>query len=467
MEKINYPKLKKVSYAEEQEVKKNSILYNNTKKFNRVITQYLTIQEYASFKDNKGLGIENSAVAFRDLIHNYQLKVSKKSKKPTKNSVKEKAIVDLMDSLRQFADDGLDKSVNPKGFVAYGNYDSVVVTVPYYGNICLPFKDCLIYSNLGDVTFIMVDIKDLENGFYRGKFYTVIAGDRLCQYCFCIGREDNHWTIVIEMPKRLKPLGQDLCNIGVVLCSLSALPEDHFDNLYKMGRGNIVAAYMAEDAKTLIALLSSLSSYKSKNLYELKGESSYYLYSSSPEQVDEHIKTYYPKCDYKKVEGWIIDGYYKFLPEKEFGKDRNGKRLKGLDWVIPYKNDYTEEQKQLAVSNSQTATIIPIHAIERAKERYNLDLTTDDLNNIANEILAGRDIKKLTVKDKFGRLYTSKNELGCYRLKYKNKYLDVVLSRCTDKDSYRVATFLPAPTDIKSPIIDSKDYKSVMDDCTS
>ena len=51
MEKINYPKLKKVSYAEEQEVKKNSILYNNTKKFNRVITQYLTIQEYASFKD--------------------------------------------------------------------------------------------------------------------------------------------------------------------------------------------------------------------------------------------------------------------------------------------------------------------------------------------------------------------------------------------------------------------------------
>ena len=144
MEKINYPKLKKVSYAEEQEVKKNSILYNNTKKFNRVITQYLTIQEYASFKDNKGLGIENSAVAFRDLIHNYQLKVSKKSKKPTKNSVKEKAIVDLMDSLRQFADDGLDKSVNPKGFVAYGNYDSVVVTVPYYGNICLPFKDCLI-----------------------------------------------------------------------------------------------------------------------------------------------------------------------------------------------------------------------------------------------------------------------------------------------------------------------------------
>ena len=61
----------------------------------------------------------------------------------------------------------------------------------------------------------------------------------------------------------------------------------------------------------------------------------------------------------------------------------------------------------------------------------------------------------------------SKNELGCYRLKYKNKYLDVVLSRCTDRDSYRVATFLPAPMDIKSPIIDSKDYRSVMADCTS
>ena len=463
MQDINYPKLKKVAIPDD--LKAETILYKNTNKFSRMIAQYMPIQEYASYKDCRGLGIENSAVAFRNLIHKYQTNVAKKSKKPTKNSVKEKAIVDLMDGLQQFADEGLDYRVAPKGFKAGTNYDSVFITVPYSGNICLPFRNCLIYSHLKDITFIVVDIKDVGEGYYSGKFYTVIAGDALCQYNFGISRVDGQWMIAIEMPKRLKPLGQDLCNIGGVLCSMSAMPDSMFDDMTEMGHGNVVGAYMAEDAKTLIALLSYLSSYKSKHLYELNGESSYYLYSNSSEQVDEYIKTHYPRCDYKKVEGWIIDGYYKFLPEKEYGKDRDGKRLQGLDWVVPYKDDYKEEQKQIAVSNSQTATIVPIHAIERAKQRYNMELSTDDLNNIANEILAGRDIKKLTVKDKFGRLYTSKNELGCYRIKYKNKYMDVVLSRCADKNSYRVATFLPAPEDVKSPIIDSKDYKSIMADC--
>ena len=455
-----------IKQVRKQVDKEQAILVTNPLKFKKALCKYMPLQEYASFKEGKSLLAENNAIAFRDLIYKYKSTVSKKSGKPMKHDIRDKAIVDIMDGLEKYAVDGLDDKLEPKGFKAGLSKNCVYMGMEYNGNICLPFKECLIYSRLKDITSVIIDIKDNLNGVYTGNFYGIDAGNMLVQYKFEISRINNHWFIGMEFAKRLKPLGQDLCNMGVLVRALSSVPEKVFDWYTNIGRGNFVSAYMAEDCKAFFSILSYLSSYKSKNLYEVNGESSYFLYSNNSEDVDDYIKNYYPNHTYNKVEGWIIDGYYKMLSENEFGLDRNGKKLKGFDWVVPYKNDYKEEQKQMVKSNGQTSTIVPIHAIERAKQRYNLDLTTDDLNNIAKEVLAGHNIKKLAVRDKLGRLYSSKNELGCYRLKYKNRLMDVVLSRCIDVDSYRVATFLPEPKDPNVTIVDSKDYASVMEDCS-
>ena len=74
------------------------------------------------------------------------------------------------------------------------------------------------------------------------------------------------------------------------------------------------------------------------------------------------------------------------------------------------------------------------------------------------------NVTKLTVRDKFGRLPNKnhKSNYTCYRLNYKNKYMDVVFEK--QKETSRIMTFLPEPKEPQYPIIDSAIYNSIMKD---
>lgn len=79
-----------------------------------------------------------------------------------------------------------------------------------------------------------------------------------------------------------------------------------------------------------------------------------------------------------------------------------------------------------------------IHAIERAKEWYKLDLTFDDLREILSIILEG--------DAKFSH---SQGDCSVYRLRYKHKLLIPVVAR----DSV-IVTFLPVKEKRKRGFID-------------
>lgn len=68
------------------------------------------------------------------------------------------------------------------------------------------------------------------------------------------------------------------------------------------------------------------------------------------------------------------------------------------------------------------------HAILRAKERYNLDLTFDDLRKILDNILEGNARFKIC----------KHSECKTYRVRYKGILLEPVVS-----ENYKIVTFNP------------------------
>lgn len=70
-----------------------------------------------------------------------------------------------------------------------------------------------------------------------------------------------------------------------------------------------------------------------------------------------------------------------------------------------------------------------LHALERAKERYKLDLTFDDLQEIINRILEGK-----------AKIWHGSHDNICvYRLRYKSKLICPVVV-----DGERIVTFYPS-----------------------
>lgn len=68
------------------------------------------------------------------------------------------------------------------------------------------------------------------------------------------------------------------------------------------------------------------------------------------------------------------------------------------------------------------------HAIQRAKERFNLDLTSDDVQRIIT--LAMKRGIKLRVKEHgTGKTHTTKGKLGYYRIYYKHTWMDAVIRK--------------------------------------
>lgn len=70
------------------------------------------------------------------------------------------------------------------------------------------------------------------------------------------------------------------------------------------------------------------------------------------------------------------------------------------------------------------------HAIMRAKERFNLDLTSEDVTRIITAAMK-RGVKlRIKHKDKTGT-FNLKGNLGVYRLYYKHNWMDAVIKKQT------------------------------------
>ena len=104
-----------------------------------------------------------------------------------------------------------------------------------------------------------------------------------------------------------------------------------------------------------------------------------------------------------------------------------------------------------------------MHALERAKERYNLDLTKEDLCQIAKRCFKLDGATKMGVKDAHGHFKTMKGAAGPYKLEYNGTLICVVLMKSTnEKDKrYYVGTFLPLPEDRNVNYISSKLYREL------
>lgn len=104
-----------------------------------------------------------------------------------------------------------------------------------------------------------------------------------------------------------------------------------------------------------------------------------------------------------------------------------------------------------------------MHALERAKERYNLDLAKEDLCIIAKRCIKLVGATKLVVRDAHGHFKAMKGAAGPYKLEYKGKLVCVVLMKSgnvKDKRLY-VGTFIPLPENNVN-YISSKRYRELM-----
>lgn len=437
----------------------------------KLAMKYITYEEWA--RENAAFGsklntIQNdfySATEILDNIVSYKTKMALKHNKLVKDNPKTKAIIDVSDCLERYANDiGMYKS-KVGGYKA--TKDALYLGFLFNGKICLPFKKCFVYTQLINSYSAVLEITDNENGTYSGTLWNCQKLGKLIQLSFNIERYEYEWGITVKMPLRQKPLGQILSNASVLLNTIGMLTKEDLDInglriQYALETFKDMFGYQFSGIATHIQLiLSYLSSYKSKSVYKLsKDESNIYVYSDQVgECIDKYISENYPDYSSERIDGWLVGGNWNFLNPNEYGVDKNGKKIKGMTWNDPYKNHKNE---QIVEANEQTTRLIPIHALERVKERYNVELTQEDLQEIANECLKGH-ATKLTVRDKFGKLNTAKGKKSCYRVKYKKNTFDVVLSDSHDKNSYRIATFLPKPKD-KYPVIDSKDYMEVMTD---
>lgn len=104
-----------------------------------------------------------------------------------------------------------------------------------------------------------------------------------------------------------------------------------------------------------------------------------------------------------------------------------------------------------------------MHALERAKERYNLDLNKEDLCQISKRCFKLDNVTKMFIKDAYGHFRKMKDAEGPYKLVYKNTLVCVVLLKSKNKRDkrYYVGTFLPLPKDKNENFISSKIYREV------
>ena len=246
---------------------------------------------------------------------------------------------------------------------------------------------------------------------------------------------------------RQRPLGTPLNNLMslIQLINDGYLSKEMIKSYMKAFEvNNIFVPAVMNTARSFLVPIFFLTSYKSKFVYEIeKGNETVYFYTESKEEdVKSYLEHYYKGCSYEKLNGWLYNGHWKLLSKGKFGKDRDGKMISGFDWV-----GINEDIKTVNIKG-QSSSIVPIHSIKRALERYGKELTEDDLREIVN--LALEKGTKLSVRDKYGRLVSTvkgNKKDGCYRIGYKGTIYDLVLSY-TQNDRYRVATFLPKPKDL-------------------
>lgn len=458
------------------EIKDNNMEYNHEqyKIATKLLSRYMSEKDFNTQLVARMGWVEHGneypqyAHEFLDTVLNYKLKQATKNGKTLKNDPRKKAFIDISDCLT--IQSNLDINIKKQDLTKkYGQFqysqtkDSIIVKIPYKGNICIPFDDCYIYSCLDEIGCI-VDIKTNDDATYSGTVYYLFM-DHICiQSKFSIKRKEDTWEIVVELSKLQRPLGYPMCNVGALI-SLLVFGDfeelvKYFDKDIKGDLTDLVPEFFGSMTRFILDTLNYLSTYKSKYVYKLIcANNIMYCYTTKiGKEVQSYMKEHYPQYTYEKLDGWIVNGYWKILDRKSYGINRLGKSIKGFDWVTPKQ---TEEKIN---SGEQQSNLIPIHAIQRAKERYKLDLTLTELQQLTQICIEGKDITKLTVRDKFGRLPKKdyKNTFNCYRLNYKDKWIDVVFEK--NKEVSRIVTFLPAPKEPNYPIIDGVVYNSIMKD---
>lgn len=394
----------------------------------------------------------------------YKLAMAKKHAKSIKQ---ESFFVDLSDADTKDITDNI-LNLRKAQWKIRETSDELSVNSTYLGNVCLPFRSCYVFAQVKDLINAVIDINALPNGEYHGCIYSRVAKARYIQVEFKIthnfeGNFTKEWNIIYTLRKHCRPLGGIVSNLNSLLAAFLNFDEKAAKETLQGGK-HVIVEVLGAILDMLPICLSYLTSYKSKLLYEVKDDTSYFVYANDNSNIEQYIEEHYPKSTYEKVEGWLSTGYWKFLEKGQSGKSFDGKTISRLDWIEPYANDYKAEQKKSVSSNGQQNILIPMHPLERLKDRYGVDMTSEDLNNIVKQILAGRDVKKLSIKNHVGMIKMAKGITGCYRVQYQGNCYDLVLSRCSDVDSYRVATFLPKPTDIHSLVVDSSVYNKIQQD---
>lgn len=436
------------------------------KEHQKLVSKYMNFMDYIKMEVAFGKYMPKyqrdiyTATDILNKIVSYKVKMAVKNGKTLKNDPRKKAFIDISDCLSRYNTDDCKFHIKTVGFGS--NKDGMGIEFKHTGKIVLPFKNCFVYTQFDKVFGQVMEITDNEDGTYSGTFWLISRLEKIIQMSFHIRRVDYDWHVKLIMKYHQKPLGQVFSNIGVIFNHLSVAEKDDYDIDGLKSRlenyGDYVGALFSMYSSGILLMLSYLSSYKSKVVYKLDNK---YVYSDKiGEDIENYMSENYPDITPERIKGWLAGGNWDFLNPNDFGVDKNGKKIKGMTWNDPYKNHKNE---QIVESNEETTRLIPIHALERVKERYNIDLSQEDLQEIANECLKGH-ATKLTVRDKFGKLNTAKGRKSCYRVKYKKNIFDVVLSDSMDKNSYRIATFLPKPKEINYTVIDTKDYNEVMKD---
>lgn len=390
-----------------------------------------------------------TAHKIKDQIFSYKKKVAQKNKKAINT---QGAFLDITDCIKQAHEQNLQGGC----YTAVVNQkDCVYTLMKHYGNICLPFKNCYIYLNQNDSSYVL-EILDNEDGTYKGKLYCSLPFKSFIQLSFVIRREEDYWSCICELNKNLRPFGQIMSNNSCVIHALMCVKEEHTKDLVDEQDQELYANFVKyQFAMKVFEILKQISSYKNKQLYKVGNDMFVY---SQRNTILEYINKMYPNQHIEKQEGWLVNGYWKIIPESEYGKDRKGNKIKGLDWIVPYE----QEEKQEITTNNQTTNLVKLHALRRAKERYDIDLTMEDLQNIV-DLCINNKAKTLFITNKFGQLKCAvkPNKAGCYRVWYNHMYLDVALEYDSNIKKHRVSTFLPKPTDIQCTTITSKAYLEV------
>lgn len=437
--------------------------YFTSEQVQAIIGKYMRMEEFirasASLivKDGVYKGIKMKyCLNNLDQIIDYKLKVSKGKK--LNNDPREKAIIDLSDMLSDYTN----KEHSTQ--IIYGidcNKDGINIEARFFGRLCIPFEKCFIFTQVPNVVSQVIDIQHDLKGTYTGSVYLFLPKGLYIQMGMTITRENNYWKLVFKIPAKQKPLGTTCPNIVSIVqymlgCGIKLKKE--YDEAYPEQR--IEGALCADMVTGVVAVFEMLDAYKNKYVFNVTNEDRNVFLYTNKKDIQEYIDTHYSGFQCNMLDKWLINGYWKFINPNDSGKTKDGGLIKGLDWVSPYK----EETKDVVDSNGQQSTLVKVHAIQRAKERYNLDLTSLDLVELLNQCFHGG--KKLTVRDKLGRLKTVKGKKGPYRVNYKGMTVDVAVDKSPMDKTYRIATFLPKPKNIQCTIVDSKDYNTIMEDCS-